>query len=124
MQFICICIACMQVLTFVRNISSHQFAINIGQLRKHNESMGKSLSSSFKSALTNLFRGSIKPSVPQLFLKPGVNLPYVQTGIKGRQSPNNVYVRSFVIQKSSLSNDTVAKLEKGKLIIGLCRKML
>ncbi|XP_064407563.1 uncharacterized protein LOC135352321 [Halichondria panicea] len=100
------------VLTFVRNISSHQFAINVGQLRKHNESMGKSLSSSFKSALTNLFRGSIKPSVPQLFLKPGVNLPYVQTGIKGRKSPNNVYVRSFVIQKSSLSNDTVAKLEK------------
>jgi len=104
----------MQVLTFLRNTSCDSFALNISQLKKHVESIGHILPASFKDAMENLFNGEVRFSVLQLFLKPSADCTYVQTGIAGRKSPKNVYIRSCVLKKSALEDSVVKKLEGGE----------
>ena len=108
-----------QALTFLRsNYKSkghdgYWYVINIPGLKRHLSRQGRVLPPSFSSCLGKLYQGYFKSGVLQLFLKPGINTDYIQRGMEGRKSSNNVYVRAVMIQKETVSVDTCVILDKG-----------
>lgn len=89
------------------------YALYILQLQKHLDQCGKSLPVTFATSVASLYQGYYKANVLQLFLKPGSSAKYIQTGIEGRKSPNNSYVRAYLIQKRVFSKETIEILDEG-----------
>ena len=111
-----------KVLSFLRSncrvktddgVTSDCYPLSVAQLKRHMESVGRTLPKRFTTSLRSIFRGHCKSRVLQIFLKPGAAVKFVQLGLRGRNSPNNVYVRAELIQKAAFSEETVTILDLG-----------